>query len=343
MARAGIPFARGAGAPVKLNLDIMDNVASGALLQLGDTQIGNFTKEVVRWGNATDSLRRSLFYYVGDGAKEGAGRFSAGLATHVKEWVQQAILFPSARKKNVAQGFYGPARKNPEYVQWMRDIGRGDQLTMHLFGTLAQAFTVIRSSSGGHTLGISRTMTARQPIKGSNPVEFGATVKVGKYAAAVELGIGMPARPIMTGAIVGWLEKALPEWAKSLRKYMFNSYNLGLDEWGHTGVNPLDQQDAGYRELEVDLLKEAHLVKALLSKRASTVSEADHKFDTLANKIASGEVTLTPVQQSALAAHIERVCLDLGTPYKTIPKIIQAVQNGKVPETVAAGPARAGG
>lgn len=273
MAKATVP--KGS----KLNMSYMDNVVSGSLLKFGSMQIGQFTNEVVRWGNGIAGVEKAQFYF---SAATGRGRLSYGLAQQVKEYVREAITDPRARRTNVAPGYFGPPLKDKQYIEWKSDIGRGRQQTVHLMGSLAAAFGVVKTSNSGHSLGIKANVYVKQPLVGKVPLAFGHKVSVADYAYAVESGsTGMPARPIMSGAIVNYIQQVIPEWGPLLKKYFLDMYGWGSQNRASndTGVNPTKYKKE--KEVTVSLQQQA----ILGSSDARTIGEvlipAAKDFDSL--------------------------------------------------------------
>lgn len=223
--------------PPKISLsaykDFDGMLSGGELLKFGSMSVGNFTNEVVKWGSGAAYAAGSVYYFE---PGSGGGRLSWGLAQSVKEHVRAALLDPEARNSIVGTGYKGPPRLNKQYQQWVEEKF-GPKPTLVLTGALAGAFGVVSSSAGGHSLGIKGSHYTQSVIPYSDPVKYGKKIQIAKYAAVNTFGrspkdgqAGIPARPIIPGAILNWMENAVPVWAEILKKTLRKQFGIGASD-----------------------------------------------------------------------------------------------------------------
>jgi hypothetical protein len=133
-------------------------------------------------------------------------------------------------------------------------------------------------------------------------------------------GKKMPPRPIIAGAIVGWLEKALPEWATAVRKMMWNVYDLGLSEHDFTGVNVLDSAVSEGDEVSPGVVV-ADIVAPINAKidspqqAAEKLQELRRKLQAINDYVVSGD-DLTP----KFLKYARKTIHELGSRLKVDPK-----------------------
>lgn len=192
-------------------------VVTGSLFMFANSmKLGEFTSKATTRLRGYGSFANNVAYFVGGEKRKGAGggRLSKGLAMFAATWVSAAIRGDHTK-------YTGPTldtEYSKDYGAWKRSIPKYANLPiLNLTGALADSITVI----GDKGVGISSRATTLNPW--NNKI-----VKVYQYAMAHEYGTTghMPQRPIISGAIVSWLQSVdgFKTFAEATRKMLVRSH-----------------------------------------------------------------------------------------------------------------------
>lgn len=239
-----VNWAKGLGAAIKAPMDIaakqigdLSKTMSGALMHGGtyinsdgvlkENTIGGFTKELVKYGRGVGAIKNTLYYFVPAGKNAGSGRLSQGMAMAAKKYIQGGMMDGDLRARRYSSGAPIIEDNGSIYSEWKKKAGLG-HLPGMLTGTMAGNFTYWRTSDG-FTLGIRKNVKTKQVLYGRIPLTYNDNrppVSVAKYAYAHEYGLvpDVPQRPLMTGLMLGYLEKIDSEWAELFERQMWDSY-----------------------------------------------------------------------------------------------------------------------
>jgi len=272
------------------------------------------------------------------------------MAQSAVEFIQGGLL--DAKKR--AERYKGPAIKpnSDLYQKWKQDVGLHPDLPGTLTGALANSISVIRNSAGGHVVGIREKTKTRRPVVGRVPISYAKKeVYVGDYAIAQELGPAdgsRPARPLVTGLMVGFLETINTKWAKAFEEMMQEAYWAGMDDKslveGAKVFNSSDimtSEEAGSGATTAGVLHTNSIKRALESSGAviSSVSSNITDIENFLEKVASQpeSMRMNPTAQAAVINVLAEM-LGKGTTYDNseIKRIIDATLEGKmvnIPET----------
>lgn len=180
-------------------------------------RVGNFVSKLARYGRGVGALGQAMYYFVPSGKYGGGGTLTPAMAA-------DAVLYI---KKTMLEGGNSPRYKGPpmkqlgdRYANWKSKVSsfRGRPL-MVLTGTMAAAVGAKRSAGGKMVVTLDDKMVG-PPASPDRP-----GVKVGDYWHIHELGTGgnkglVPQRPIVTGAMAGWIAMRSYSWKVAFQKLM---------------------------------------------------------------------------------------------------------------------------
>ncbi len=280
----------------------------GARVYGKSIKIGDFTDGLITQGYAYKRLAKTMYYFVGSGPGAGGGRLSAGMAQCARQWVQSVMrgwvmikgskieLEPGERKNRYA----GPPIKMSRadgYQQWIDNEPhfKIKHTVSYLTGRGASAIIATKSGKGGYTIKIDSRVYVKSWVPYSEPLRLRKKkIKAEAYLTMQEFGAGYyPARPWISGAMLGFVQMLDPIWAKALEDSLYDSY------WGQAIVQETDWHMPDSGRSGSPRYGEADHKQGKLLRDAVVMKKQSEKLQSFSSKLITAVTTAGPTKLTA--------------------------------------------